>query len=476
MSSKNVSFSTIPNGILKPGSYWEFNLKSAAKALPSNSYNVILVGQRTSAGLVPQLVPTQLFSSDDAAAFFGAGSILHLMAIEAIATNRYLNLFAVANDDAAGSAARQETLTFTLDTLKPGIVLVYIGDQYVQYSYAATDTVASIATAIKNAVNALTSLPFTATSDQGVVTFTAKNKGTVAEQIPFEASVTSLSGLTAVFAQTVPGTGDPDIHAAGNVLDVITAVQYKIGACSYNDSTTLGYVKAFLNLVSGPLEQRPSRWWAGLSDSVANAVILGTAVGNGRVYVAHVKESRTPAFQYAAGCAAACAAIGDPALPPCGAQLPAMVAPKAQNRSSRTEQETLMLNGITPLEAGEGDVMEIVRAVSTCSADTAQRDWTTFGILDYTRLCVNTMKKTKYTPGKLRDGSDTKLSTCEAFEEDVYKVLLDLDDLDILENVAANRDGIIAEKDLQNAGQMSVRVPTDIIKGLYVVAGVLDLI
>jgi phage tail sheath gpL-like len=476
MSSKNISFVSIPSGLRKPGDYMEFNTRMAVNSLPANVQKVLLIGQRLTSGTVPALTPTQLFSSSDAADFFGAGSTLHLMAMAALNANPYLNLFAIANDDAGGSAPRQETITFTVGTLSAGTVVIWIGDQYVQFSYTSTDTPTSIALAIKNAINALTSLPFTAAVAAGVITLTAKNAGTVSGQIAFESGVTVGSGLTVAFAQTVPGTGDPDIHATGNVLDTITPEQFDIVASCYNTITILGYIKTYLNLVSGPIEERPGVCWAGLIDTVANAVSLGDGVNSGRICIAHLKGCRTPAFQIAAAVAAVDASLSDPAMPRSGMVVSSIATPPVQNRSTRTEQETLLSNGITPLEVADGEQVEIVRAVSSYITDTSLLDVTTIKTLDYTRLSIRSMMKTKYAQAKLRDATPTKIGTADAVKSDVYNVLLKLDDLDILENVEANKDGIIVERDLQTSGQLNAKIPADVVEGLSIFAGVIDLI
>ena len=490
MSSKNISFTSIPSGLRKPGRYIEFNNRMAVHSLPANVQKVLLIGQRRSTGIVPALTEAQIFSTSDAKDFFGDGSILHLMAMAALRANPYLNLFAIANDDAGGSAARQETITVTIGTLTPGFATIWIGDQYIQISYVAADTVATIATAIKNAINALTSLPFTATSDAGVVTLTARNAGTVANQIAFEESHTANTGITAIaIAQTVPGAGDPDIHAAANVLDTILPKKYDIVVSSYNTSTVLGYIKTYLTLVSGPIEQRPGMCWAGLVDTVANAVILGAAVAHERICIAHFKTCRTPAFQIAAAVAATDASESDPAMPRDGMQVssinisavffsgpPRFAAPPVTGRTSGTEQETLLHDGITPLAVGEGEVVEIVRAVTSYLADESYLDVTTIKTLDYTRLSINAMMKLKYGKSKLRDGTATKLATADAVKGDLLNVLLTLDDLDILENVAANKGGIIVERDLQSSGQLNGKIPADVVNGLHVFAAVIDLI
>ena len=55
-------------------------------------------------------------------------------------------------------------------------------------------------------------------------------------------------------------------------------------------------------------------------------------------------------------------------------------------------------------------------------------------------------------------------------------VLYKLQDLEILEAVEANEDGVIVEDDLQDPNRLNVRIPADVVNGLHVVAMRIDLL
>jgi phage tail sheath gpL-like len=470
MSSKNIQFLTIPSGIKKPGQYIEFNTRTAVRTLPANIQNVLLIGQRTSAGTVAQLVPTQLFSSDDAATFFGAGSILDLMAREAIGTYPYLNLFAIAVDDNSGGAARVGTVTAAGTVTGTGWVRLWIGQRYAQVSYISTDDGIDIATALKEQLDTMTGLPFTYERASGVLTLTARNKGTQPNHIPITCEVSIEGGATLTWAQTTVGSGDPDLHATGGILDTILPVRYHVIASSLNDETSLGYIADYLTIKSGPIEMKPEVCWAGLIDTVANAETLSDAVNHERIFVAHLKACKTPPFQIAAACAAVDASYSDPAYPRDFAELPTVVAPGLLDRSSRTEQEALLNHGITPLEVGDGETVEIVRMVSTYQTDVSYLDGTTIKSLDYTRDAMRIMVRNRYQPGKMDADRQKDL------KEDLIATAKDLEDLNILENIEQHRDEFFVEEDLQNPGQLNAKIPAEVVKGLHVFAAEIDLI
>ncbi len=66
-----------------------------------------------------------------------------------------------------------------------GTVNVYVGRTRVQAPVNATgDNVTMIVSSIQDAINAVPTLPFTASSSAGVVTLTARHKGLCGNEIP----------------------------------------------------------------------------------------------------------------------------------------------------------------------------------------------------------------------------------------------------------------------------------------------------
>ena len=55
-------------------------------------------------------------------------------------------------------------------------------------------------------------------------------------------------------------------------------------------------------------------------------------------------------------------------------------------------------------------------------------------------------------------------------------VLRGLDDLEILEAVEANAEGVLAERDLQDPNRLNVKIPVDVVNGLHVLAARVDLL
>lgn len=474
MASKNISFDQIPSSIRKPGKYFEFNTKLAVRTLPNNRQTMLIVAQRLTGGSVAALIPTQVFSDAEAAAYFGAGSIAHLMVRAAIKANAYLDLSVCALDDSATNpVARVHTLAIAGPATGSGTFTLYVGNVRYQIGIASADTATIIGTALKAALDNDAALPFTVTHTDGTLVFTAKNKGTVANQIDFEAVVTAAS-VTATFTATTAGSVDPDLATA---LAAVYAKEYNIVATPFIDTTSLAALKTHLDSISGPMEQRPCVGVFGYDGALADCTTLTTtSVNSGRILCAYYRGTRSPAYEIGAAMAAVMAFEEDPARPLNTLALTNIAVPTVANRLSRTEQENLLYNGVTPIEVGSGETSIIVRAVSTYIHDavglddTSLLDITTIRTLDYVRKAVRERISLRFPREKLSS------RTPEAVRDQILDVLYKLQDLEIVEEVEANESGVICERDLQDVNRLNAKIPTDVVNGLHVFAGRIDLL
>jgi phage tail sheath gpL-like len=470
MSSNRITFDTIPSSIRKPGSYAEINTRLAAAGLPINAQRLLFIGQRLSTGSVAELTTRQVYDAGDAADAFGYGSVLHLMAKTAFKANKYLQLFCIAVNDADGGVARVGTMTIAGTIAAAGWVRLYVGNEYVQVSYLSTATAITIATALVAELDKLTGLPYTYTRSDGVITFTAKNKGTVGNMAPVSAVVSTLGGATATWLQTTAGSTDPDLHASSGVLDTIAGARFNVICACLNDSTSLGYLKTHINSVSSAREKKAGVIITACVDSLANAATLAD-VDSGRIALGQLKASQTPVYQIAANIAAVKAAQEDPAVSLSGTPLIDVLPPADADISTVAEQETLLLNGVMPLAPGDSGYVEIVRLRSTAQTDAALYDLKTICIMDYVRDVVTAMYRRKgYNSGKLTDRRMNDLRS------DIIASLVDLEDVEILENVVPNKDGVIVERDAQDSERVNVRIPADIVNSMEVIASRIDLI
>jgi phage tail sheath gpL-like len=473
MSSPNVSFANIPSSIRKPGKYFEFNTALAVRTLPANAQKVLLIGQRMAAGTVLAGVITDVFNDADAGKYFGYGSQLHMMASAAITTYPYIALQAIALDDAGGGIAATGTMTITGSATAAGAVAVNVANDQVTVAVANADTPTIIATAIVAAITAASYIPVTAANVAGVITFTSKNKGTLGNQIKLSAAITGATGVTAPVVPMASGATDPVLTAA---LAAIYTAGHTIIACALNDTASLQALRNHLDNVSGPMEQRGAVGTAGHVGTLAQSTTVAASINSGRVTEGLVPSTLSLPFEVAAAYAALLASEEDPARPLNTLAIKGIGVIPLANRLSRVEQENALANGVTPFEVGPGDKVQVVRAVSTYTLDAnsipdiSLLDITTIRTLDYVRKAMRERISLRFPRDKLSSRTAAKVRS------ELLDVLYKLEELEIVENVELWKDGLIVERDSQDPSRLNAKIPTDVVNGLHVFGGRIDLI
>ena len=472
MASKNIAFNSIPASIRKPGKYAEFNTALAVRTLPGNRQNTLIVGQRLAAGTIAANTVVDVFSDTEAATYFGRGSIAHLMVRAALKANPYLALQVLAMDDAGASVAAANTITVTGPATSSGVLTALVGDVPVQIAIASADAANVIAAALKAQFDAQPDLPVSAGVVGAVVTLTARNKGTLGNGLKVSTSVTA-TGVTAVATVPAAGATDPTIATA---LAVVFASGHDIIITPWPDLTNLGALKTHLDSVSGALEKRGAIGVYANVGTLGAATTLAPQVNSGRITGILVPNAYETGYEIAAAYGAVIAFEEDPARPLNTLPLTGISAPPLANRLSRTEQETALYNGVTPSEVGPGEVVQIVRAITTYTKDPQNipdislLDLTTIRTLDYARKAWVERISLRFPRSKKSERVKKQV------REELLDVAYKLQELEILEAVAENEDGFIVEDDLQDPNRLDCRIPADVVNGLHVVAMRIDLL
>jgi phage tail sheath gpL-like len=467
-----IQFDQIPSSIRKPGKYFEFNTKLAVRTLPQNRQRLLIIGPLLATAQVAEKIPYDVYSDTDAAAYFGAGSILHLMAKAAIKANPYVALTGIGLADSVGGVAAAGSITVDGAATASGTLTLWVGYQYLEVLITTAATANAIATAINAAINAAYGLPVTSTVSGAVVTVTAQNKGTVGNGISLAVDVTNFCVSTTV-AQLSTGSGDPDIQDA---LDAVFSTQYHIYATPWGNQTSLGILKTQLDTISNAIEQKPGIGVYGFNLTLSGATTLAGEINSGRICCAYLRGTRSIPGEVAAAFAATMAFEEDPARPLNTLELTGIHAPAIVSRLSRTEQETCLYNGVTPIEVGPDGVPQIVRAITTYTvdadniADISMLDVTTIRTLDYVRKACRERIALRFPREKLND------ATIKSVRSELFDVLYRLQELQIVENVDVNKDGLVVERNGQDPNRIDAKIPTDVVNGLHVFAGRIDLI
>lgn len=472
MASKNITFEQIPASIRKPGKYAEFNTKLAVRTLPGNLQKTLIIGQRTAAGTVLAGVVTDVFSDDQAATYFGRGSQAHRMVLAALRANNYLSLQVLPLDDAGAGVAATCTITITGPATGTGVLTVKVGDDLVQIAIASGDVQNAIAAALKAQFDAQPDLPVSAGVAANVVTLTLRNKGTCGNGVKVSASVTA-AGVVATSTAMAGGATDPTLATA---LALIFPAGHNVLISPYTDATNLAALRDHLDNCGNGIEKRGAVAAVGFTGTLGAATTAMIACNPRRISAVLVPATTTPAYEVAAAYGAVIAFEEDPAMPLNTLPLTGVSSPVLTSQLGRTEQENCLWNGVTPTEVGPGDVVQIVRSITgyivnaTGTPDIALLDITTIRSLDYSRKAVVDRQNLRFPRSKRSKRVKARV------REEIIDVLYKLEDLEILENVAENEDGVLIEDDLQDPTRLNARIPADVVNGLHVVANRIDLL
>lgn len=364
-----VGFANIPADLRVPLFYAEFDNSQANNGLASK--RALLVGQPTAAVTGLAFVA----SAEEASALYGQGSMLSRM-IRAFRANDpfgELWVYPVADDGAATAATKTVTITGT--ATGAGTLPLYIGGVLVPVLVAVGDTPTVIAGNIVTAVTANTRLPFTAANTAGVVTLTARNKGTLANTIDVRAALLGKrggevlpAGVSVAVAAGVTGATDPDLTGLGAALG---DEEFEVIVAPYTGTTQINALRDMMNDSSGRWawsRQIYGHVFAALKDSSANLITFGGGRNDQHMTVlGYEAENPTSTAEMAAAFAAQVFASirADAARPLQTLELRGVLPTPTGSRWTKSIQQSLLVKGIALVSYDAAGSVRILRAVTT---------------------------------------------------------------------------------------------------------------
>jgi phage tail sheath gpL-like len=475
-----ITFNTIDIASRVPRHAMEFDTTSGVRNLPVNAKKLLLVGQSLAGASVAVSTPTPIFRASDGAQF-GAGSILDTAVRAALLANPNVDLTAVAMADAGGSTAATETLTFTGTATGVGGVECDVCGQTVKSSIATGDTPTVQALAFKAAHDAMSpALPTTCTLAAGVATLTSKSKGQVANGIHLAARVTGAPGITAVLSNgtgnLTGGTGTADPTAA---LASAAGVRYHDVVVLIDDTTGITAARDSVNAQGAAEVGFGEVAIAALNGALSTATTMANALNGERVLLGAIKDSPSWNVEIAAALGAVIQSETVPNRPYNFLVLTGIKPPPVASRWIRSEQKSMLANGVTPLVVIPGEQVAILRAESTRTknaqavTDMTESDITIIQSFDYVRDACSLMFSTNYGRSRWADEDpDGLLPADVATPGKVKSSLIDtmraLEGLGIVENVDNLLDAFHVNKVGTNC---QYEVPTDLIVGLQEIYG-----
>lgn len=357
--------STTPTNLRRPGAYHQFKFLAAGQQLVPLPQRVVIVAEKSAAGTATLDTPVQIFDEDDADTKCGQGSFAALLARMALTQAKLGGQgspeiwVAPIAEPGAGTAALN-TITVTVTTAQAGNVVLRIAGRTITVGVSAGDAQNTIATAIKNALDAMKSqLPVTAGVAANVVTTTNVTKGVNGSDVVVE-RISTPAGVTVVCAQTVAGAGTAGIATA---LGALYDRRYHAVVLSNHATGDAATILAEASAAWSYSQKNYRFFFLGERGSLGTAQTLQAAFNDYRVVVVSCEGS--PSLP---GELAVCAAVAEFSREKPNANLDgerlAVVPPSALAAYTNAEIESALNGGVTPLTP-DGVFTKIERLVTT---------------------------------------------------------------------------------------------------------------
>ena len=479
-------FNTIAINTQTPGVYVEFSsVKATSGALPPLPLQALVLGQRTTAGSVAQLVVKKITAKGQGAVYFGKSSQLAAMCDAFIAANPNCPLDAIALSDNGAGTAAGGNVSITGPATANGTLALYIGGIAVDVAVTAGDTAAEIATNIVAAIAANAYLPVTAAVDgthNYQVNCTAVHKGLCGNTIDIRTNyylddVMPL-GVGATITAMAGGATDPDISAA------IAAIGDKTYSSIVMPYTGTANVTAMTNLLLtrwGGMYSNDGLVFNVLSGSWDTIDTAGLALNSGFLFSIGSQNTPTLPWVQAAITAGIESSEGDPARPRQHMNLPYLLPPATTDQYERSERNQHILDGISTFYVDDGGMCHIERLVSTYKTneagapDTSYRKIESLRTLSAFRYSSRQRIGTKWPRMKLgQDGSvGPNVLTPKAARAEMIALYMDWVNAGWAEGgdaITQFKNDLIVQIDPDNGDQLLIMLPPNLINQLIVTA------
>jgi len=459
-----------------PGTYVNYNFTSGSSTLATDDQYVVIIAQRLETGTVAALTPTDVFSSDQAATYFGHGSQAHLMADAVMRANGNVQLAVCALDDDKAGVAATGQLTLSGPATSSGQIRLQVGDKTLAVAVKAGQTADDLLQSLHEVMGAEADLSVkvkldrVADKENGLILI-AKHPGTCGNEIGLSLTITA-TGVSGVLSPMAGGQGDPDVTLA---LTAIYSAGHTLIVMPYSTKEALNALSEHLEGVSGPTEQRGAVGVTGWNGTLATGTTLTTAANAARITCGWHPGSVLGNGILAAVYAAIIAAEDDPSEPLDNSVLTGLDVTAQTRWPMRTEMEKALHNGLSPFNVVNNKV-QLVRAISTYVKnsqgidDPTLLDINTIRTLDYIRKTWRTRMSQRFpNGGKLTDRRLLQIRS------ETLDVLYALQALEMVENIDSYKDQVTVTRNAQDNTRADTAIPAPVVRGLHILTGTLYL-
>lgn len=352
------------------------------------------------------------------------------------------------------------------------------------------DNVTMIASSIQDAINAVPTLPFTASSSAGVVTLTARHKGLCGNEIPvslnyygFGGGEVLPAGVQIAVATGAAGTGAPVLTGA---VAAMADEPFDYIGLPFNDTASVNTLVTEMNDTSGRwsyARQLYGHVYTAKIGTLSELVTAGDQFNQQHITLAgYEKETQTPADELAASRTARAAVFirNDPARPTQTGELVGMLPAPKGKRFTMTEQQTLLSHGVATAYVESG-VLRIQRDVTTYRknaygvADNSYLDSETLHTSAYVLRKLKSVITSKYGRHKLasdgtRFGPGQAIVTPAVIKGELLATYRQLERAGIVENYELFKQYLVVERDASDPNRLNTLFPPDYVNQLRVFA------
>lgn len=472
----------ISPSLRRPQTFHTKQYLQGGRALTPLPQRALLIGTRKGGTAVSGTI----YAIDDAPqtdALFGVGSPLALMCRKAFECCAFFGqgpfLFAIGVDEPGGGFARVQTLTVSGPATETKPVVFRIAGRTFTVGVGNGDAAATIATAIKNAIDAAKQLlPLTAAVAAAVVTTTHVAKGENGQDALIEI-VSTPAGVGVAIAQTTAGSGVMDPTAA---LAAAAGPEYDAIALENHKAADIALALTHVQTAWGPAEKK-WRWVVfGETGTIGTATALASAANDRAILVLDCEQSPSLPCELAVAGAIAKLAKARPNANWDGQKLPIYPPPDAFDFTN-SEVETALAAGVTPLKAvvdpqtrvQQPGVVAIQKYVTTKTTEggvpfEALRDLAVPRTGAYIARQIDTAFVQRFGAAANPDGVLLTDDTIGQIRDMVANLLYAAQDARIVTNVDTDLQSLVVEKDLSSPGRVNVDVTYTVVLGLHQVA------
>lgn len=483
-----ISMNTIPASTLVPLFYAEMD-NSAANTSQDNAPSLLL-GHASAGAAIAENELVIMPSEDYAKQVCGPGSQLARMVEAYRATDPFGELYVIAVPEPAAGVTATLTLTVTGAATESGTINVYVGRSRVQAAVINGDDVSTVAASIKDAINANTALPVTATAAAGVITLTARHKGLCGNELPVALNYYGYgggevlpAGIAIEVASAIAGTGAPVL---GGAVAAMADEPFDYIGHPFSDQASVNTLASEMNDTSGRwsyARQLYGHVYTAKLGTLSELVAAGDLFNLQHITLAgYERETQTPADELAASRTARAAVFirNDPARPTQTGELVDMLPAPKGKRFTMTEQQSLLSHGVATAYVESG-VLRIQRDVTTYKtnaygvADNSYLDSETLHTSAYVLRRLKSVITSKYGRHKLandgtRFGPGQSIVTPAVIRGELLATYRQLERAGIVENYDLFKQYLIVERDANDPNRLNTLFPPDYVNQLRVFA------